>query len=251
MVQLSVEGVSLRYPILSRSAGGATPGGADQRSQIEVGPNGRVQAIRALSDVSLHFQEGDRVALIGRNGSGKTSLLRVLAGLLPTDQGNVVREGQLTSLININLGIQMQASGHRNILLRGLAAGYSKKEIETVRESIEEFSELGSFLNLPVESYSAGMRMRLVFAIATAFSPDILILDEWISTGDVGFRRKASERMKRFADSASIMVLASHSQSLIVETCPRTVWLDSGSVRMDGATEEVLTAYRNAMEPAE
>ena len=244
MAYLHVDEVSLRYPVTTRSSAGTRHSNAQVESQIEVGPGGRAVAVKALSGVTLRFEEGERGALIGRNGSGKTSLLRVLAGLLPPEGGRLVREGRLTSLININLGIQMQASGHRNITLRGLAAGYSRNEIESVRENIIEFSELGSFLDLPVETYSSGMRMRLVFAIATAFSPDILILDEWISTGDAGFRDKVASRMKRFADSASLVVMASHSEELILDTCPRTVWLDQGHVRMDGPTHEVVALYR-------
>jgi ABC-type polysaccharide/polyol phosphate transport system ATPase subunit len=171
----------------------------------------------------------------------------VLAGLLPPDRGQVRIEGQVTSLININLGIQAQATGHQNITLRGLAAGFPKKAIAEKRAEIAEFSELREFLDLPVDTYSAGMRMRLSFAIATTFTPEILILDEWLSTGDASFRQKASERMQSFSQAASIIVLATHSLPLIEQVCNRAIWLDGGGIRMDGEVGEVLPAYNEAM----
>lgn len=244
MARLHAQNVSLRYPLHLRSAAGATAKGADAASRVERDDKGRPKAVRALTDINLSFEAGDRVAIVGRNGSGKTSLLHVLAGLLPPDSGTIEVEGLMTSLININLGIQAQASGHRNITLRGLASGLDRQTIEALRGEIAEFSELGSFLDLPVETYSAGMRMRLSFAVATALNPEILILDEWLSTGDASFRKKAAKRMQSFADQAAIMVLASHSRPMIEQTCNKGLWLDEGRVRMMGDVEDVLAAYQ-------
>lgn len=246
MAHLQLDGVSLRYPLLQRSAAGASGGGTAGAERIETGAGGIPKAVRALTDISLTLSAGDRLGIVGRNGSGKTTLLHVLAGLLPPDEGTVSIEGRLTSLININLGVQMQASGHRNITLRGLAAGIPRDQIEEARQEIAHFSELGSFLDLPVETYSAGMRMRLIFAIATAFKPGILVLDEWISTGDAGFRAKAASRMEGFAQDAAIMVLASHSDHLIERTCNKCLWLEEGRVRMQGKTSDVIGAYGEA-----
>lgn len=242
MAFLSASAVSLRYPLYSRTSAGASRVGAET-VRVERNAKGQPIAVNALRNISLRATSGDRVAIIGRNGSGKTSLLHVVAGLLPPDSGVIETQGWVTSLININLGMQMQATGHRNITLRGLASGLKKSEIEALRPAIAEFSELGDFLDLPVETYSSGMRMRLSFAVATVLEPEILVLDEWLSTGDAAFRTKAAERMKAFADQASIMFLASHNERLVKSTCNRAIWLVDGSVEMDGGADEVWGAY--------
>ncbi|KCZ87590.1 ABC transporter ATP-binding protein [Hyphomonas johnsonii] len=204
---------------------------------------GRLKGIRALEDISFSLRQGDRLAIVGRNGSGKTTLLQVLAGILSPVSGQLTTTGRVTSLININLGIQPEATGHRNITLRGLAAGYSHKAIEAKRAEIMEFSELGEFLDLPLEAYSSGMRMRLTFSIATAFEPEILILDEWLSAGDVSFKKKATGRMREFVSKAGILVLASHSRKLIQDNCDTAIWLDNGRIREFGPAEQVVNAY--------
>lgn len=245
MAVLSASNVSLRYPLHTRTAAGAT-GGGSETVRVERDQAGRPIAVNALRGINFHAASGDRVAIIGKNGSGKTSLLHVMAGLLPPDDGVVDIRGRVTSLININLGMQMQATGHRNITLRGLASGLSKRAIEELRPAIAEFSELGAFLDLPVETYSAGMRMRLSFAVATALDPEILVLDEWLSTGDAAFRAKATARMNAFADQAAIMVLASHSEGLVKSTCNRAIWLVDGSIEMEGDVDQVWNAYAKA-----
>ena len=168
---------------------------------------GKVKAYRALDDVSFELTSGDRLAVIGMNGAGKSTLLKVLAGTQVPEDGYVESRGRISSLININVGIQQDATGHRNITLRGLVAGRSRDEIEEKRKWISEFSELGDFLDMPFLTYSSGMRMRLNFAIATAFQPEILLMDEWLSAGDIRFRDKASERMSELVEDASILVL--------------------------------------------
>lgn len=207
---------------------------------------GRLRGVRAIDDVSFKLNVGDRLAIVGRNGSGKTTLLQVLAGILAPDTGMIKVAGRITSLININLGTQPEASGHRNITLRGLAAGYSHKEIDQKREEIAEFSELGEFLNMPLETYSAGMRMRLVFSIATAFDPEVLILDEWLSAGDAAFKDKATRRMNAFVEKAGILILASHSRKLILDNCDTGLWIEEGQVKAFGPVLEIVDAYEDA-----
>lgn len=219
-------------------------------SRIIISPTGKIRAVKALENISLDLKSGDRLAIIGRNGSGKTSLLQVLAGIIPPDTGRIVMRGVATSVININLGMQPEASGHRNIMLRGLAAGRTRAEVEAKRSEIQEFSGLGDFLDMPVTTYSSGMRMRLNFAIATAFEPDILLLDEWLSTGDAAFREKATERMKAFVGKAGILVLASHNRKLLLDNCNTAIWLDGGVVRARGDVKTLLDEYEAEMKAA-
>lgn len=211
------------------------------------GSNNAVIGVRALSNISFEVPSGGRLAIIGENGSGKTTLLQVLAGVYAPDSGDVIIDGDTTSVVNINLGMSPEASGHNNITLRGLAAGRSRREIEKRRADIAAFSELGEFLDLPVQTYSSGMRMRLNFAIATAFRPDVLILDEWLSAGDAAFRKKATARMQSFVEQAGILILASHSRALMEATCDRALWLDHGRVRADGNVQEVAEEYDQEM----
>ena len=206
----------------------------------------RLRGVRAIDGVTFSLKEGDRLAIVGENGSGKTTLLQVLAGILAPETGRLMVHGRITSLININLGTQPEASGHRNITLRGLAAGYTHKEIEAKREEIADFSELGEFLHMPIETYSAGMRMRLVFSIATAFEPEILILDEWLSAGDVSFKEKATRRMNEFVEKAGILILASHSRKLILDNCETGLWLEEGRLRDIGPIAGIVDAYETA-----
>jgi ABC-type polysaccharide/polyol phosphate transport system ATPase subunit len=255
---VSVRNLSLNYPLYqrTRSSGGA-PAAQSTEDPSDYGGNrnetlirrrdGSVAGVRALSNVSFEAVSGDRLAIIGENGSGKTSLLQVLAGIYTPDTGEVIIEGRTTSVVNINLGMNPEASGHKNITLRGLAVGQNRKEIEAKRGEIAEFSGLGDFLDLPVETYSAGMRMRLNFAIATAFKPDVLILDEWLSAGDTSFRRKATERMRSFVDQAGVLILASHSRTLMEEACNRAIWLDYGVVRAEGEVGEIASLYNKEM----
>ncbi|WP_373004272.1 ABC transporter ATP-binding protein [Hyphomonas sp.] len=237
---LDAENLGVTFPVRGNIR---EQGFADTDERLIWSRQGKLRGVHALRDISLHLETGSRLAIIGRNGSGKTTLLQVLAGILAPSEGRLTYRGRVTSLININLGIQPEASGHRNITLRGLASGYSHKEIEEKRRAIAEFSELGEFLGMPMMSYSAGMRMRLTFAIATAFDPEILVLDEWLSAGDTGFKMKATERMQQFVRKAGILILASHSRQLILENCETAIWLDGGKIRERGPAKDVLASY--------
>ena len=243
MPRLTAENIALTFPFYSRVMQTRRELKNDDRI---IGRRGQTVGVKALKNVSIDLKTGDRLAIVGRNGAGKTSLLQVLAGLIPPDEGQVIVEGRSTNLININLGLRPQASGHRNITLIGLAAGRTREEIEAVRPDVTRFSELGGFLDMPVESYSSGMRVRLSFAIATAFRPDILILDEWLSTGDASFRKKASERMSSFVSDAGILVLASHNPALLKANCNRAIWMHEGRVHQAGEVDAILQSYSAA-----
>lgn len=238
---LEVDQVGVTFPAKGKVV--QADDNAPSDSRLIWSKSGRLRGVRALQDISFRMSEGDRIAIVGQNGSGKTTLLQVLAGIIAPEVGRIRSHGRITSLININLGIQPEATGHRNITLRGLAAGYSKREIEARRQEIAEFSELDEFLDMPIDSYSAGMRMRLTFAIATAFDPEILILDEWLSAGDTSFKEKATRRMQNFVERAGILVLASHSPKLILDNCDTGIWLHEGRIRAIGDVEDILKEY--------
>ena len=204
---------------------------------------GQVTGLRAIADVNFTLKDGDRLAIVGVNGSGKSTLLRVLGGVLPPDFGQVYADGSLRGIFSLSVGATPAATGRQNILLSGLVAGRSRQEVEEKADEIAEFSELGRFLDMPFQSYSAGMKMRLLFAASTAFRPDILILDEWLSAGDARFRAKAQTRMRELADEAGVLVLAAHSSTTLKNVCNRALWLDEGRMRMIGDVDEVLDAY--------
>jgi len=244
MSQIQLQNVSVEFPIYNSSSRSlknrvlslATGGKIERRSD-------RLVIVRGLDDVSLSFRDGDRIGLIGHNGSGKTTLLRVLSGIYAPTHGSAVINGNCVSLININLGIDPEATGRENIRLRSAMMGMHPKEIAENFEEIAEFSGLGEFLDVPFRTYSSGMQLRLAFATSTSVRPEILIMDEWLSTGDEDFKERANKRMRDLVDTTKILVLASHSKELLEENCNRVIWLEHGRVRMDGAPGDVLSAY--------
>ena len=223
---------SLKKSIMFRSSGGQLASDANQRIVVE-----------ALRDVSLSFHTGDRIALIGNNGAGKTTLLRVMAGIYEPVSGEVRSRGRISPMFDISLGIDGEVSGYDNIRLRGLILGLSAREIEDKMADIVEFTELGDYLSIPVRTYSSGMMTRLTFAVATCFSPEILLMDEWIVTGDASFLAKAHHRIEAFVARAGILVLASHSTEICRQWCNKAVWMEHGEVRMVGDIEVVLDSY--------
>jgi ABC-2 type transport system ATP-binding protein/lipopolysaccharide transport system ATP-binding protein len=200
--------------------------------------------VQALDRVSFTLNHGDRVGLVGHNGAGKTTLLRVLAGIYEPNEGRVEIEGSIAPLFDITLGMDPESSGYENIMLRGLFLGLTDREIHDRLDDISAFTELGDFLKLPIRTYSAGMRMRLAFAVATSIHPDILLLDEGIGAGDAGFLQKAKQRLDDFTSKAAIIVLASHSEDLLSRMCQTSVLMEHGRVLQVGETAEILEAYR-------
>ena len=210
---------SLKQMVMSAATGG------------RIAPDSRkITVVNALSDIDLSIGAGDRIGLIGHNGAGKTSLLRMLGGVYEPSRGTLQIEGNVTSLIDVTLGMDHEATGYDNILLRGLILGLSRKQIRQVTPDIEEFSELGEYLSMPVRAYSSGMVLRLAFSIVTCVHPDILLMDEWLSVGDADFVKKAEGRLKRLVDKANILVIASHNAKIISELCNVQVTLERGRV---------------------
>jgi lipopolysaccharide transport system ATP-binding protein len=196
-------------------------------------PNERGHVVvRALQDITLDIRSGDRVALLGHNGAGKTTLLRALAGIYSR-----------IPLLAIGLGLDDEASGYENILLRGLLIGLSRSEIERSVDDIAAFSGLGDFLDLPMRTYSSGMIMRLMFSIATSVEAEILLMDEWFGTGDQEFVVKANERVRKLIDRARILIFASHNLGLVEKLCNRGVVLEGGRVIFDGSIKEAIALY--------
>jgi ABC-type polysaccharide/polyol phosphate transport system ATPase subunit len=225
---------SLKKSLLFRGSGGQLASDASHRITVE-----------ALRSVSMAFHTGDRVALIGNNGAGKTTLLRVMAGIYEPVKGEVKSRGRISPMFDISLGIDGEISGYDNIRLRGLILGLSAREIEERMDDIVEFTELGDYLDIPVRTYSSGMMTRLTFAVATCFSPEILLMDEWIVAGDAGFLAKAQHRIEAFVEQAGILVLASHSSEICRRWCNKAVWMERGEVKMIGDINAVLDAYNS------
>src|SRR3954468_6018197 len=224
-------GRSLKKHLVRTSTGGRLTGDA-----------GRIN-VAALREVSLTLQRGDRVGVVGHNGAGKTTFLRTIAGVYEPSAGFVAVTGRVTPLFDIGLGIDPEATGYENMYLRGALLGMSRREIDAVRDDIAEFTELGDYLDVPVRTYSAGMTLRLAFAICTCGSPGVLLLDEFLAVGDAQFMHKAEERLNQMISRAGVMVLASHSDKLIERLCNRVVWLEGGRIHAPGEPAETLRAY--------
>jgi len=244
MAKVQIEGVSLSFPIynassrslrtkvLAVSTGGRI--GADARNHV---------TIQALDDVWLSIDHGDRLGLVGHNGAGKTTLLRVMAGIYEPTRGRLTVDGKVAPIFDLGIGMDPEASGYENIQFRGLYLGLTRAEIRAVTGEIAEFTELGSFLDMPIKTYSAGMHARLAFAISTCIKPEILLLDESIAAGDAAFMDKAKRRLADFVAHAGILVLASHSESIIREMCNRAILLEHGQVLASGSVDEVFEKY--------
>ena len=200
--------------------------------------------VHALSGVNLTVDRGDRVGVIGHNGAGKSTLLKLLAGVYQPTQGTMVVDGKISSLFDLALGFETDASGWENIAYRSYLQGETPRTVKSKRDAIAEFSELGDFLNTPVRYYSAGMLVRLAFSIATAIDPEILLVDEVLSVGDLAFQEKARQRMRDMVNRAHLMVMVSHDLETLPKICNRAIWMDHGHMRKAGPVDEVVAAYR-------
>ena len=187
--------------------------------------------VQVLWDMNVEVMGGGIACIVGSNGAGKTTLLKVLYGIFEPTGGRVEITGRVDALFNIDLGFRAEATGRRNIVLRGLINGWDMAQIDALMDEIIDFSELGEFIDLPFKSYSQGMAARLAFSIATTLEPEILLMDEWIGAGDASFQSKAQDRMQRLADHAGIIVLASHQNDLVARTCNKVLELEHGRVK--------------------
>lgn len=200
-------------------------------------------SVHSLRDISLTLRDGDRLGLVGRNGAGKSTLLRVMSGIYEPVRGHIDIEGSLASMTDMSMGMDPEATGYENIVLRGVFLGMSHQQARARIPQIAEWTELGEALERPVRTYSTGMQVRLAFAVSTTIRPDILIFDEMISAGDAHFIDKARARLDELISNASIMVMASHSEDILRQFCNRAVLMHEGRMLMDGTVDEILTAY--------
>lgn len=244
MSYIKIQNVSLDYPLVglgSRSLKnrilGAATGGL-------ISPGDNVPIVKALRDITFTLKEGDRLGLIGHNGAGKSTLLKLMAGIYQPTCGSLSTEGKVVSTLNLSLGMEAEATGIENIIIRGLLLGMKRAEIEKKVEEIASFTELGEYLDMPVRIYSSGMATRLAFATVTAMESEILLMDEVIGTGDAAFMEKAEQRLSEFINRSKIIVLASHSEDMIQKFCTHTLLLEQGKMIAIGKNNEIFDLYR-------
>lgn len=214
------------------------------RARTQVG----TREIHAVKNVSFIAYQGESIGLIGRNGSGKSTLLRSVAGLIPPSNGSIYLNGR-AALLGVNAVLMRNLSGARNIMIGGQALGLSRREVRAKFDEIVEFADIGDFINLPMNSYSSGMAARLRFAISTAAVPEILVVDEALSTGDAEFKAKAAARIAAIRQSAGTIFIVSHSANQIRSMCSRALWMEQGHLIMDGSPDDVASAYVERFPP--
>jgi len=229
MSHLCLENISLDYPIY----------GANQKSfkKSLVNAVGGVFkedlssfSVRVLNNISFKFKLGDRYVIYGKNGAGKTTLLRVLSKVLSPTSGKIDISGRVASLLDITLGMETDSTGYENIISRGILMGYSLSDILKIVDDVVEFTDLGNFINLPLHTYSSGMKMRLGFAVSTALPADIIIMDEWLSVGDEAFQIKAENRLKNFISKDAILIVASHDKTLAKKLNAKSLFMQEGKL---------------------
>lgn len=240
MASLTLKNVSVDFPVFNSKSRSM------KQRLLSVSTGGRIigdtsaTVIRALSAINLNVVDGERVALVGHNGCGKTTLLRVLSGVYAPTSGSYDSNGRISTLIDIALGMDTELTGLDNIYMRAALMGMTDTEIQSHLSEIVEFSELGDFINMPMRTYSSGMQMRLAFAVSTVLQPEVLLMDEWLSVGDASFVSKAEARLKTIVDTANILVIATHSPALVEAVCNRVVWLEHGVIVADGSPDDIV-----------
>lgn len=240
MARIAAEGLTIEFPLyhagarsLKKRVLAATP------LRLRTDDANRI-VVSALRDLSFGIEHGERVALVGPNGAGKTTLLRALAGIYEPVAGRLLVEGMIGSLIDPSAGMDPDSTGRENIRLNGLYRGMTEKQIATLSDEIIDFAGLGEFIDVPIRTYSAGMGVRLSFALATAMDPQVLLMDEWLLAGDADFLERAKTRLERVVTNAEILVIATHDMKIVRTWCTRAIHLEGGRITADGDLETVL-----------
>jgi lipopolysaccharide transport system ATP-binding protein len=231
MSHLLLNNVSVDFPIYN------TTGRSLKNQLMQAATGGRMGSnekgrvvVRALQNICLDLKEGDRLGVVGHNGAGKSTLLRVISGVYEPTEGFMKIEGKITSMIDLSLGMDGEATGIENIFLRGALLGFNRKGLASKISDIVDFAGLGDFIRMPLRTYSTGMQMRLAFSIATLVQPEILLMDEWLNVGDADFQDKAQHRLQEIVNKSSILVIATHSPELVAQVCNRTIRLERGAL---------------------
>lgn len=248
MAHIKLNNLSLEFPIygtgkrvLKKELVRIATGGALKNDDH------RIITVKALNGLELDISNGMRLGLIGHNGAGKSTLLRVISGIYEPTEGALLVEGHVTPLLNMMIGFDESSTGYEVIQIRGLLQGLSRREIEGHVQEIADFSELGDFLEMPIRTYSDGMRMRLAFGILASCTPEILVLDEIFGAGDATFLAKAKKRIEEMIHSSSIVVFTSHNLELIQDICTHVLWLEAGTTRFFGEAREGIKLYENSI----
>lgn len=244
MARIDLKSVCVEFPIYNANAR------SFQKRFIRLATGGAVVTdanqhviIRALSNISLTLNHGDRVGLIGHNGAGKSTFLRLLSGIYEPTQGQVHIDGRISSMLDIMHSIETEFTGYDNIVIRGTLLGLSRNQIKQKMQDIADLTGLGDYLAMPIRTYSSGMMVRLAFAISTSIQPEILLIDEIFGAGDADFMHKARARMISLLNNSSIVVMANHSDEIIREFCNKAIWLEGGCIKQVGDVTTILDAY--------
>ena len=247
MTQPSIiaRGAAVHYPIVLTGAQQSLLAGlANTMSAGRFAKSaGNTEYVAGVQNVSLEIKAGERVGLIGRNGAGKSTMLRLLAGVLPPSRGSLQVQGTSTNILQLGSGMDADLTGFENIERMSRLLEIPRSEWARVKADVEDFTELGRFLALPIRTYSSGMSLRLGFAMATAYPRDILVIDEVIGAGDMFFMNKAIERIKSYTEQAKILILATHGYGALEAFCNRAIFMEAGKIRADGDVKEVWQAY--------
>ena len=243
MVSITTHDASVDFPIfdaksrsLKKTVLGLVGGNISSDSKVPV--------IQALREVSVELDHGARVGLVGHNGAGTSTLLRLLSGIYEPTRGTAVVEGKVAPVFDLGVGMDPEISGYENIVIRGLFLGMTRKQMDDRVDDIAEFTELGNFLSMPLRTYSTGMRVRLALGVVTSIDPEILLLDEGIGAVDAAFMEKARGRLSDLVDRAGLLVFASHSDEFLRQLCTSAIWMEHGQIRQQGPLRDVLRAYK-------
>ncbi|MHA6779546.1 galactan export ABC transporter ATP-binding subunit Wzt/RfbE [Pseudonocardia saturnea] len=243
MVSIDIQDASVDFPIFdakTRSLKKAVLGRAGGR----IGTDSKVPIIEALRDITVSLRKGDRVALVGHNGAGKSTLLRLMSGIYEPTRGRARIIGRVAPVFDLAVGMDPEISGLENILIRGLFLGMTRKEMDARVDDIAEFTELGDYLDMPLRTYSTGMRVRLALGVVTSVDPEILLLDEGIGAVDAEFLAKARDRLKELVERSGMLVFASHSDEFLADLCSTAIWMDHGTIKEQGPLRDVLHHYK-------
>ena len=207
-----------------------------------------VEVFEAIKGISFSVPEGEIMGIVGKNGSGKSTMLRAIAGIFSPDSGEIDLHGHSVSLLSIGVGFQKALTGRENIILSGMLLGFSEEQVRAKMDDIIKFAELGRFIDMPVRTYSSGMHSKLAFSITAMLESDIMLIDEVLSVGDVKFRKKSYNKMKQLISNKDrTVIIVSHSSDTLKKLCTSLMWLHEGEIKMIGDTNEVLNAYEEFM----